>query len=67
MDMLEKYLKSEIDLMLEIDHPNIVKLLYYFEEEEKMHLILELCPTGHLYRKLRRKGKFSEVMAVDVS
>lgn len=66
MHNMSKYLNSEIDLMLNLDHPNIIKLFFYFEDEEKVYLILELAKSGHLYRKLRLKGKLSEVEAMSV-
>lgn len=62
-----KYITSEIELMLELDHPNIIRLHYYFEDEAKVYLILEFAKNGHLYRRLRLKGKFDEIEALHVS
>lgn len=63
---VSKYLYSEIELMLELNHPNIIKLYYYFEDDTNVYLILELAKSGHLYRKLRLKGKLLEVEALSV-
>ena len=32
-----------------LDHPNVVKLYETFEEENKLHLVLELCEGGDLF------------------
>ena len=64
---VSKYLFSEIELMMRIDHPNVIRLYYYFENEVHVYLILELATNGHLYRRLRLKGVFLEVEALSVS
>ena len=62
-----QYLNSEVALMTQMDHPGIVRLYHYFEDDVKVYLILELADNGHLYKKLRHRGKLSEVEAVHVS
>jgi serine/threonine protein kinase len=37
-----KQVRNEIDIMQVIDHPNIVQLTTYFENESKVYLVLEL-------------------------
>lgn len=37
-----KQVRNEIDIMQIIDHPNIVQLVTYFENESKVYLVLEL-------------------------
>jgi serine/threonine protein kinase len=34
-------------------HPNIVNLLYHFETEHHVYLVLEYCPNGDLYESIR--------------
>jgi len=41
-------LRKEIDAMRRLDHPNIVKLYEIFEDEESIHMIMELCTGGEL-------------------
>lgn len=50
-------LKSEMDIMKMTDHPNIVKLFETFEDKSHMHLVLELCAGGDLYRHLKSRGQ----------
>lgn len=42
-------LRNEITIMKMLDHPNVIKLYETFEEESKLHLVLELCEGGDLF------------------
>ncbi len=42
-------LRDEVNIMKMLDHPNVVKLYETFEEENKLHLVLELCDGGDLF------------------
>jgi serine/threonine protein kinase len=42
-------LRNEITIMKMLDHPNVIKLYETFEEENKLHLVLELCEGGDLF------------------
>ena len=42
-------LRNEVNIMKMLDHPNVVKLYETFEEENKLHLVLELCEGGDLF------------------
>ncbi len=41
-DHIKKQVIKEIDLLMKLNHENIIKLYEYFDEAEKLHLILEL-------------------------
>ena len=43
-----KQLRAEIAIMIELDHTNILKLIEYFETNDEVYLILELCRGGEL-------------------
>jgi len=45
-------LRSEIQLLKEIDHPNVIKLYETYEDKRHMYLIMELCTGGELYDRL---------------
>lgn len=47
-----KELRNEIDLLRELDHPNIVHLYECFEHDGQIHLIMENCGGGELYAML---------------
>jgi calcium-dependent protein kinase len=42
-------LKREISIMIQLDHPNIIKLYEYYETETFIYLIMELCTGGELF------------------
>ena len=42
-------LMREINIMIELDHPNIIKLYEYYENEKNIYLIMELSPGGELF------------------
>ncbi|KAL6205356.1 hypothetical protein ACLB2K_022617 [Fragaria x ananassa] len=41
-------------------HPNVVDLKAVYEEEEYVHLVMELCAGGELFHQLEKHGQFSE-------
>jgi calcium-dependent protein kinase len=58
-------LRVEIDIMMRLDHPNILSLHEFFETEEELLLVLELCSGGELIDRLhdQEDRKFSEPVA----
>ena len=58
-------LKREIEILKEVNHPNIIKLVDVFEDQKYLHLITELCTGGELFDRIIAKthsaeGHFSE-------
>uniref|UniRef100_A0A7S1GW29 cGMP-dependent protein kinase n=2 Tax=Hemiselmis andersenii TaxID=464988 RepID=A0A7S1GW29_HEMAN len=49
-------LRNEVEVMKLLDHPNIVRLYETYEEEDKLHLILELCEGGDLFDYLMKSS-----------
>lgn len=41
-----KMIKNEIAVMKLVDHPNIVKLFEFFEDDEYFYIITEYCSGG---------------------
>eukprot|EP00388_Colpodella_angusta_P021871 GDKJ01055713.1.p1 GENE.GDKJ01055713.1~~GDKJ01055713.1.p1 ORF type:complete len:555 (-),score=139.23 GDKJ01055713.1:126-1718(-) len=56
-------LKAEIDIMIDLDHPNVIKLIEYFEDSKNVYLVMELCKGGELFQRIIDKGSFSEAEA----
>ncbi|KAM6555960.1 hypothetical protein CsatB_002979 [Cannabis sativa] len=53
--------KLEIEIMTRLSgHPNVVDLKAVYEEEDYVHLVMELCAGGELFHKLEKHGRFSE-------
>nr|ODN97763.1 CAMK/CAMK1/CAMK1-RCK protein kinase [Cryptococcus depauperatus CBS 7855] len=54
---------KEVQIMRGIDHPNIVKLLKFFESEEHYFLVLELMEGGELFHQIVKLTYFSEALS----
>ena len=49
-------LKQEIEILRNLDHPNIMKLYEIFEDHQKFYLVSELCAGGELFDFVLEKG-----------
>ncbi|WVR06241.1 hypothetical protein IAU60_003271 [Kwoniella sp. DSM 27419] len=59
---------SEIDLLKNLNHPNIVKYKGFARDKENLFIVLEYCENGSLQTILKKFGKFPEsLVAVYVS
>lgn len=62
---LEESLMSEIDILRNINHPNIIRLHDMIKEPGKIHLVLEYCRGGDLSMFIqRRQGRIPKSTAV---
>ncbi|XP_012087016.1 calcium-dependent protein kinase 10 isoform X2 [Jatropha curcas] len=53
--------KLEIEIMTRLcGHPNVVNLQAVYEEDNYVHLLMELCAGGELFHRLEKHGRFSE-------
>ena len=59
-------LQNEIDILKQVDHPNIVKLHDIYEDEKYFFLIMELLTGGELFDQILTKEKFNESEARDI-
>ncbi|WWD18350.1 hypothetical protein CI109_102800 [Kwoniella shandongensis] len=59
---------SEIDLLKNLNHPNIVKYKGFARDKENLFIVLEYCENGSLQTILKKFGKFPEsLVAVYIS
>lgn len=57
----------EIEIMKELDHPNIIKLHETFHDKNNVYLVMEICEGGELFDAiLRSKTGFEEEQAAFV-
>ena len=47
-----KKLQNEIEVLMKMDHPNIVKLYEVFESQNSLYLIMEECYGGELFDRI---------------
>jgi len=45
-------LLNEIEILKQLDHPNILKLFEFFQDQKRFFLVTELCNGGELFDKI---------------
>jgi serine/threonine protein kinase len=50
----------EIDILRELDHPNVIKLYCVYESQKYIHLLMPYLEGGELFDRIRRKGLYNE-------
>jgi len=58
----KKKVFTERNVFNMLNHPNIVKLTYTFQDPKFLYFVIELCPNGDLLQHLKKVGKFNEVV-----
>ena len=44
-------------MMKALDHPNIVQVIEYFEDPERIYVVFEWCKGGELFQEINKKTK----------
>lgn len=52
--------KNEIKVLRSIDHPNILKIFEFFEDDSKVYIVTEICGGGEIFDEIIARGRFSE-------
>ena len=58
--MIARCLQSEINLLKQLNHPNIVKYIDTIQGSDFLHIVLEYVEGGSLAHTLKKFGVFSE-------
>ncbi|KAM3144381.1 hypothetical protein pb186bvf_003545 [Paramecium bursaria] len=58
-ELQQKFI-NEINVLRQLDHPHILKLFEFYQDEKNYYIIIELCTGGELFDKIIEKGQFSE-------
>ena len=53
-------LEQELLILMEVDHPNIIKFFETYRDENFYRIVMEYCPGGELFDEISERGKFSE-------
>jgi calcium-dependent protein kinase len=56
----QKMLFNEINILRSLDHPNIVKMYEFFEDDKRFYIVTEICKGGELFDEIISRGKFTE-------
>ncbi|RZC93214.1 hypothetical protein C5167_029191 [Papaver somniferum] len=60
--------RREVSIMSSLpDHINIVRLKATYEDNEAVHLVMELCEGGELFDRIVARGHYSERAAANVA
>jgi len=59
-------LRKEVNIMSQLDHPNIIKLVDSFEDAKHLIIISELCTGGELYDHLISSETYTQKIAANV-
>ena len=58
-------IRNEVEILSQIDHPNIVKLFEIFDSKDKFYMVMELMTGGELFDRIVEKDSYSEKEASD--
>eukprot|EP00742_Colponemidia_sp_Colp-10_P001686 GILJ01001807.1.p1 GENE.GILJ01001807.1~~GILJ01001807.1.p1 ORF type:complete len:588 (-),score=66.08 GILJ01001807.1:162-1925(-) len=56
----EMAVRNEMEIMKELEHPNVITLYEVFESTNHIHLVLEYLRGGEVFDRLLLKGRFHE-------
>jgi len=57
------HIQTERNIMIQVDHPFLIKLSWAFQTESKLYFVLEYCPGGELFNLLQKRRVFTEDQA----
>lgn len=60
----QEFILREIRAIAEFNHPGIINYKNSFREDDALFLVMEYCPNGSLYDRIRRHGRLSPDQAV---
>ena len=51
---------NEMEILKDIDHPNILKIFEFYQDENKFYIVSELCQGGEIFDFLINNDSISE-------
>ena len=54
---------NEINILMKMDHPNIVKIFEFYNSPDHYYLITEYCEGGRLFDLINKNKAFTEIQA----
>ena len=65
-DIKKKSVLNEVEILKSLDHPCILKVFEYFEDELNYYIVMEYCKGGDLFDRLETIHNFQEDQAVKI-
>eukprot|EP00826_Nyctotherus_ovalis_P049525 TRINITY_DN599_c0_g3_i6.p1 TRINITY_DN599_c0_g3~~TRINITY_DN599_c0_g3_i6.p1 ORF type:complete len:550 (-),score=147.22 TRINITY_DN599_c0_g3_i6:103-1752(-) len=59
-------ISTEIQTLKSLDHPNIIKIYEFYQDDDSFYLITEYCSGGELYDRIIAMKSFSERKAAEL-
>jgi len=59
-------LSNEVEILIKIDHKNVIKLLDLFDTNDFLYLVMELVTGGELFDRIVERESYSEADAKEV-
>ncbi|QLQ81191.1 hypothetical protein HG537_0E05460 [Torulaspora globosa] len=59
----QKQCRREVEIQSTLNHPNVTKLYGFFHDEKRVYLLMEYMINGELYKLLKAKGPFNDIIA----
>jgi len=59
---IESLLK-DVEILKTLDHPNIIKVYEYFQDDAAIYIVTDLCSGGELFEHILKEKNFSEKKA----
>ena len=59
-------LRYEIDILKNLDHPNILRLYETIEDNNSIYLVTEICEGGELFDEILARNRFEEKDAAPI-
>lgn len=60
---VQKQFRREVEIQSSLTHPNLTKLYGFFHDDKRVYLLMEYLVNGELYKVLKTKGPFNDIVA----
>ena len=57
---------QEVEILKLLDHPNIVRAYEFFEDQNKLYIVMEQCKGGELFDEIIKHQQFSEYQTAQI-
>ena len=58
-------LLNDVDILKKLDHPNIIKVYEFYQDEAAYYVVTDLCTGGELFEKIVQEKTFTEKQAAE--
>jgi calcium-dependent protein kinase len=59
-------LLKDVEILKKLDHPNIVKVYEFYQDESNYYIVTDFCAGGELFDRIIQEKNFSEMKAAEM-